>query len=743
MKPHTHSTVFSATISTLATLCNRVFPNGRVAGVCLVAIVAEAIMLARTPSTVYDEGWLTAIFAAAYLVTFWMTVGWLAYWLGGKWRSAVERRSRMGRLAVGSLLSLALCAVGLVYLVSWGLFLQTSRFGNLEAIHFLLANPRDLWLYITQAEPAHLCWLALFAVLLVGGVGPLLRWMAAPSSSGPAPTEIQIARTKLWFGLLAIVAGLLLVISHDESRQRAAMRLGSIKTRVNPLLSMVASTLDTWMTEPIEPCLDTSQLVSRSVPAVEPYLAVGVSSENGVPGAKTQQRLPSIIVVAIESMRNDVINMRHQGREVTPNVNRLAAGGLQFTKAYAESTHSDYADVCLVSSLYPLRTREHHYYEATDPWPKTLLYDVLKPAGYATAIISSQNEAWGGMDQFLDSPNLDRFYHPQRSDGAKTMVSERDLGISREIRVGNLFAGKFPDRYTTGVAIDWIKKQHEAGRPFYLGMNLQSSHFPYLMPEDTPRPFQPCKLDSDVYFMDYPEEKTPIVWNAYLNAIAECDRQIGRLVAALDDLGIRDEVILVVTGENGEAFHENGSVGHARHPVEPALRVACVINAPGYLAPRVESYPFEHVDLVPTLLGLAGRSPGPSTQGIDVLAKDRPPLAERLQFFHVLTPAARCDAVLLAGRWKYIFDHDAQQGRLFDVVNDPGETHDLADEKRELAERLHDVLLRWRRQQLAYYHYPMYYESYYPPRPPRWNAQSAPDSRAGLAQHVQEAATAP
>ena len=205
-------------------------------------------------------------------------------------------------------------------------------------------------------------------------------------------------------------------------------------------------------------------------------------------------RLPSIIIVAVESLRHDTIHQVHQGQEILPHINRLARQGLHLTRAYAESTHSDYADVCLVSSLYPLRTRRHHYYGPTDPWPRTLIYDLLEPRGYATAIISSQNECWGGMDHFLSRPSLQLFYHPETS-GQATVMSDMDSGFAREVRLGGLVAGKFPDDHTTDVTIDWITQQVRADRPFFVSMNFQSSHFPYLLPESVPRPFRPCDLD--------------------------------------------------------------------------------------------------------------------------------------------------------------------------------------------------------------------------------------------------------
>ena len=134
-------------------------------------------------------------------------------------------------------------------------------------------------------------------------------------------------------------------------------------------------------------------------------------------------------------------------------------------------------------------------------------------------------------------------------------------------------AGKFPDRHTTDVAIDWIQRQSRQGTPFYLSMNLQSSHFPYLVPPDVERPFQPSDLPDSVKFACYPREQVPVVRNAYFNGIHECDRQIGRLIDQLKQMGIWENTILVVTGENGEAFHENGCIGHACNPKEAVIHV--------------------------------------------------------------------------------------------------------------------------------------------------------------------------
>ena len=541
---------------------------------------------------------------------------------------------------------------------------------------------------------------------LIIAIPLFLRWAARSEWTQRGASEPQVNHPRAWRWVTIATLTALLWVCTDLSPQRRSVRLAALKQSLNPAITLTSTGWEQWRLAPIPATLDVEQLVPRSTPWDRPPLPA--------------PQPPSVIIVAVESFRHDVVHLSHQNREITPNINRLAARGRQWTHAYSQSTHSDYADVCIVSSLYPLRTRTHHYYGRNDPWPKTLAYDLLQPAGYSTAIISSQNEAWGGMDAFLESPHLDLFYHPQRSAATNLQIRpERDPGFAHELKVGGLIVGKFPDAHTADKAIDWIREQAKVDRPFFLSINFQSSHFPFLMPEAVPRPFQPCKLEPDVHFMRYPRERTPQVRNAYYNALHESDRQVGRIVSLLRELSLLDNVLLFVIGENGEAFHENGYVGHAREPVEPAIHVATILHAPRYVQPAVDNYPLEHVDLMPTLFGLLGWPAHPNFQGIDVLSPNRPPPEQRLLFFHVLSPAARADAVQWAGRWKYMVDYQRGRAFLYDLREDPGETRNQIDTDPQLAQQLHEVLMEWRQRQLAYYHYPRYYGGYYPPRPPR------------------------
>lgn len=687
-------------------LAQLVAPNSLLATVVLVAIALELFLVAFSQENIYGS-FRTAVVGIAFVAWFWVTLGWSLYFLGCICRRTTREQSRFVTLLVWSLVTILSVGLILLYAISWFLFFHSGRFANYETWRFVAFNFDHLWTYVVEAEPIHLLTAGLLLAVALAAVPAALYWSSRAhweNHSRHLASKQFAVWLVLWLGLYGAWCNL----AKEPSVHRRVTHSQALKHRMHPTMTLYASHLESRFRKPIEDTLDPASLVPL---------------ENGNEFQLTPAGpdAPSVIIVAIESLRRDTIHQQHQGIEVLPNINRLALKGLQLTRAYSQSTHSDYADVCLVSSLYPLRSQNHFYYGPNDPYPRTLIYDLLEPTGYSTAIISSQNEAWGGMVHFLERPSLQYFYHPETSD-AETVYSELDTGFAHEVSKGGLVAGKLTDEHTTSEAINWIRKQVENGRPYFLSMNYQSSHFPYLIPDDCPRPFQPATLDPSISFVDYPEDQTETVRNAYFNSIHECDRQIGRLVEALKELGQLENTILIVTGENGEDFHECGTVTHAREPVQPAMHIACVFHAPKYLQPQVDDYPFEHVDLVPTILGLMGHPSHPNFQGIDVLSSNRPPADRRLTFCHVNSCFAQGDTIMLGGRWKLTQDHRTHETMLHDVENDPLQQTNLINDYPELASVLAESLNQWRNDQLAYYHFPHHYLSYYPPQPPAWPA---------------------
>lgn len=681
-------------------------PNSPLAIFLIAAALLETALVGAAGGEVLQLPGAIRFDVLLILLAVWLPCGWVLSAASSITARVAARAPRWAGGLLYALLTLVLTACGFLYLVSWAMRLRTGSFPTLDAVEFFLSNSGESWLvsYLVRSERAYVVGVGLCTALLAAGLPFALRWMNRTlglQTRNVSVARFYVRRALVW--LLVLISATVVHVRriHDPSQIRRTLWAEAVQCRMNPAITLVVG----WAAggaEKVEPTLQPGQLCRIAGHPWTPPAPAGP--------------LPSILFVAIESLRADMVHFRHQGHEVMPHLNRLARSGLQFTRAYAQSTHSDYSDVCILSSLYPLRSVRHHYYSASDPWPKTLIYDLLKPAGYATAIISSQNEKWGGMDQFFRSDKLDLYYDAERA-GIPTRLDLRDTGFAVEVQSGALRAGSLDDRQTADEALRWIRAQVRQGKPFFVNINFQSSHFPYELPTDCPRPFQPCTIDFDASFLAYPREKIPVVRNAYYNALYECDRQLGRLVETLRELGQLDRTILVVMGENGEAFYENGAVSHAGRPVEPAVRVALVLHAPGLVKPGVCDYPAELVDVVPTVLGRLGWPRHPNFQGIDVLASDRPPLAQRYLFFHTENPLSHTDGLLYQGRWKLIHDRASRMYALYDVQTDPAESVNLFSAKPPLARKLAGVLRSWRQGQLAYYRYPNYYLAYYPPQP--------------------------
>jgi len=640
----------------------------------------ELILIGCVSDNIYHVSSEMRWLAVEFTAWFWMTVGWVM------WLAASRLRHPLTRVIWGGLLAVGFTLYG----VSWGVYERTGRFLDWDAVRFTVGNFRLLWMYARQAE--HGVFFITMAMLIAVGVaivgsGP---WLARGQWSVGGPTPLRRARRIAWYCLGFGCVLLLWAGDTPDNLSIVGRRLDTLRNGLHPSVTIAVGWVSSSLEGRIMPCIEPSELRPLAQAEVWNSTAHVTNREN-------------VILITIEAMRYDVVGLWQQGQEVMPAVNGLARGGVQFTRAYSQTTHTDYSTTALYSSLFPLRTRRHLYFRQNDPWPKVLFYDILKPVGYATAIISSQNEGWGGMDNFLETPRLDLFYDPERG----------KVAPHSELTFDNL-----PDAQTVDKAIAWTTEQGARGVPYFLGINLQSSHFPYKLPPDVEKPFQPATIDFSANFFDYPVAKIELMRNAYYNALHECDRQVGRLVETLRATGQLSHTIIAVSGDHGEAFHEHGYVTHAREPIEPVIRTACVLYAPGMIAPRVDDYPLELIDLAPTVLGLLGLSPHPNFQGIDALAANRPPREQRWLYFHVENPVTHADALLWMGRWKYTYNRQSREESLFDLEVDPAENDDLSTQRQELTRWLRGVLQTWRQRQLAYYQFPMYYERYFPPLPP-------------------------
>lgn len=682
----------------------------------LAVIVAEIALLAVRVQPYWQARripWHGQLIMAAMSGAYVLSLAWVVYWSFtiimclGKGRSSVQAIA----CAVFAVFSAIACAL---YLGSWIFFARTQMFLDFESLEFGFRNTPMMSNYFWQVEKFEIFLIAI-GVISTAAVAAFL-WRRVFYRTSPAASLSLITRS---IGGLAVLAfaynvSLVAVAAYGDPQEGVKQtkhwwldplpgRDFELKHRVSPLATLVlASLLHSDL--PITGTLKKNELGMLRSEATQ-------SSKTVTLGTKRRR---SVILIAMESLRADVIGLRHQGREIMPTLNGLAGSGLWFRRAYAQSSHSNYADPALLSSLYPLRTTHHHYYSRSDPWPKALIYDVLKPHGYDTALFSSQNESWGYMDQFLESQLLDVFFD-SRSHVGPTLIADEDVGFSRYAN-GAGVAGKLDDAVTIDEAISWLKRRN--GTPFCLCINLQTSHFPYELPNGNSGPFAPSEYDFPISFVDYPAEKVPVVKNAYFNALFYMDLQLARLVSYLRASESDRDTLVVVAGDNGECFYENGHPTHAGPPFEPSVHVALVMNCPGSMEPKQVEYLTQMVDVVPTIINQLGFPPHPSFQGLDVLATARPPDKVRAAFIHCNAALSQSDAVVTDSGWKLISDNRKNISKLYNLNDDPFERVDLSKRRKDVTSEMRKLLAEWRRRQLLYYQSPNIYGLYFPPKTP-------------------------
>ena len=409
-------------------------------------------------------------------------------------------------------------------------------------------------------------------------------------------------------------------------------------------------------------------------------------------------RRDNVVVIMLESVPWSRLFGPLARPEATPNINALAGESIVFARAYATATHSDYAQTSILASLHPRKFRQHDYFIQLD-YPRTLIWDLLRPAGFRTALFSCQNEGWGNMQAFLRTPGLELFRHapdwpraPRRGEGSESKVFESaPLGAFR----------------------DWL--QGAPNRRFFAYLNFQATHYPYVIPEARTPLYQPSQIDFPTTFLNYPADKIPVMENRFYNALHEVDAAVGEVVDLLKTEGVWQETALLLVSDHGEAFYEHGMPTHGTMLLEEQIRTAALVRLPGASA-RVITEPVSVLDLVPAVVDFLGLPQHGNFQGRDDIlapgysAKGRP-------FLLTIQGITQEDAILLDD-WKLLLNYDRRARALFDLANDPGERQNLAavqpEKLAELDRRLSSLLL----DQLAYYRDEGWKQGWYPPKLP-------------------------
>jgi arylsulfatase A-like enzyme len=626
---------------------------------CALAPLSVGLSLAAPRGILRDSGaggWARLTLASAELAA----LGALVFLLALGFR-AFSRLRLAGRVLRCAALALLLFA----YAASWGMFWTMGRFLDGEGLAFLAYDLRSVMGYAAGMHAVPLVAAAVGSAVLAFAGGELLpRWVGGR----PLPRFTRAAGAAAALCAL-LAAGGELAGSDKDYRFRRTHAAG-------PSLRLLSQLVE----EPAGP--------EQATPPAQPPRVVYRPRLAEAPPPPAPRRM-NVVLILVDSFRAD-----HLGTGVMPSLDALAARSRLFTDCLTTATHTDYAAPSALSSHYPLRSAGTHRYPDHPTYPRVLLWDVLKPLGYRTALFSSQDEGWRRMDRYLRTEGLDHCFD------ANSIAIEGGLLRNPE--------GTLDDAITVSAAIRWIER---GGAPFFASLNLQNAHPPYRVPPGFPRRFGPRERDFPLSFGWFPREKEPEVRGIYADSLSYIDAQLGRLFGHLEERGILEETVVAVTADHGEAFYEHGYAAHGGPVYDEVARVPLVLWVPG-TAPGPDARPAQILDLPPTICRALGIPPHPAFQGLDLLEPGAP--AERSRFIVAQTPTVRQYAVVRSGH-KLVFDAQTRRYALYDLAGDPREERDVLEERPAVARELRELLAAWYEAQTGYYRDPALHRRCYPP----------------------------
>lgn len=588
-------------------------------------------------------------------------------------QGALVRGPRTLRLAVGALMLLALLVFVFYLGFAWGFVAFNGFSPSFDAVWFLLLNAARL--------PEHLLQSSLLPALL--GSAAVLAIALALLLSLRRLAQVEPRRRGRRVALAALALGLAGALATAPGTTANVAAVGFTQSTLRKLLE-----------------------TGRSYAATVDPAAVLAAKQTYRPRADVPSR--PIVVLMVEALRRDLLLT---SPSPMPFLAGLREKAVWFDKAYATASHSNYADLAFWYAQYPLRSVNFFWtgYPRDAAWRGPSLFSVAKQHGFATAYISSQDENWGEMINWLDVPGeVDFFFHAPDYEGHRWFDPSLKPAAAGP---GILTAGKLEDSATLAVALDWIRSL-EGNRRFVLGMNLQNTHFSYVLPAGAETPYQPAELPPGAVYYKWPEAAKTEMKNRYLNAAWNLDRLIAGFVDELKRAGLWDDCVFVVVGDSGEAFYEHGFGNHSGPMYDEVMRTLALLKPPkgSPLAPGPYLPAISHLDLVPTVLDLAGMPLPDSFQGVSLLA-ERP---RRRLFMH--TNAAVKQHGLVEWPWKLLhtyYPYDRQE--LYDLETDPKERRDLIAAEPARARALGQTLDAWIAEQLLYYGDAKVYGRYAPP----------------------------
>jgi arylsulfatase A-like enzyme len=403
--------------------------------------------------------------------------------------------------------------------------------------------------------------------------------------------------------------------------------------------------------------------VAVRLPRAPSALLLAAAAVAGAAGCSRPAEPPrAVVVVDFDTLRADRLGVYGNPRPTSPHLDEFARGATRFDAAFAQAPYTLPSQVSILTSLYPHTHGVVREKDRMGPEAVTLA-EVFRDAGWRTAA-------------FVDGGYVSAPYGFDQ--GFETFVDFQRAGVAAsEAKVAAWLAAHRDERFLLFVHTYDTHTPYAPPEPY-------RSRFAAMAPAPTPG-FEPTSEALEaIRASQWTPPQRRLAPNdleytraLYDGEIAFVDAWFGRLRRQLDELDLGSRTVLAVISDHGEEFQEHGSLLHEKL-YATVTRVPWLIGAPGGVAGQVVAAPVETVDLMPTLLELAGVPLPPGLEGRSLAATVRAgtPPAPRIGLAH--SPFWGEQRALVDGDLHLILTLDSARPQLFDYRTDPLEQDDLA-----------------------------------------------------------------
>jgi len=356
-------------------------------------------------------------------------------------------------------------------------------------------------------------------------------------------------------------------------------------------------------------------------------------------------------LITLDTTRADRLGAYGNTVGATPNLDRLAAEGVTFRRAFCHTPLTIPSHVTIFTGQYPdthgVRDNGDHFLSDN----VVTLAERFKRAGYSTAASVGAyvtNHKWG-FGQGFDA------YHDH-------------IPANYEL-TGNMWQSERRGDAVVADMVEWMESNGDS--TFFAWVHLFDPHHPYAPPPPYDEMFP----------------KRP-----YLGEIAYTDAQVGALIEMMENKGLLDDTTVLVVGDHGESFGNHKEHQHGLFVYNATMHVPFILRPAGGAAPRVVEEPVGLIDVAPTLLAVAGIEADAETskfEGIDLsgaLQGTQPPRRQLYGESMYVRYHFGWSEQRMVVEWphKYI---QSTRPELFDISDDPREKENLLDAQPDVAQR--------------------------------------------------------